>query len=461
MSPNGCPPSGSTPPGHAMYALAKRLFPICRSITGNGFRRSLEIIAEYIPGLKVFEVPSGTQVFDWTVPKEWNIRDAYVIDPSGKKIIDFKNSNLHVMGYSTPVDQKMSLDALQGHLYSLPEQPDAIPYITSYYKERWGICLSENQRRSLSSGEYHVVIDSELKPGSLTYGEVVIPGSSEKEIFISTYLCHPSMANDELSGPVVVTELIKYLFASSDKEKLRYTYRFVLIPETIGSITYLSRNLKQLQKNVIAGFNISCVGDNRCYSYLSSRAENTLADRAALHALKFTDPNFKRYSFLDRGSDERQYCAPGIDLPVCCITRSKINEYPEYHTSLDDLNLISSEGLQGSFDVILKAFRCIELNEYLKIKVLGEPQLGKRGMYPTISTKDTREQVEDMMNFIAYLDGRLSTLEIADKINTPLWSLEETIAKLKKHDLVESVASPLPSNIDNVVELNNTIKNIV
>ncbi len=419
--------------GESIYALATRLFPICRSITGNGVRETFAILGELLPELTLHSVPTGTKAFDWTVPKEWNIHDAYILDATGQKIVDFKQSNLHVLGYSSPINKTISLEELQKHLYSLPEQPDAIPYITSYYKERWGFCLSENQRQSLEPGDYKVVIDSELTDGDLTYGELILPGQSEKEIFLSTYICHPSMANNELSGPCVTTYLAQWL-ASKDR---KYTYRIIFIPETIGSITYISRNLEQLRNNVIAGFNITCVGDDRVYSYLPSRQENSLADQASLHALSHLQPGFKRYTFLDRGSDERQYCSPGVDLPVASIMRSKYGTYPEYHTSLDNLDFISATGLAGAYEVIRTAIECIEANERFRINVNCEPQLGKRGLYPTVSTKKKAAIVSNMMNLIAYADGERTLLEIAEKISIPLWELLPIVNNLKQANLID------------------------
>ncbi len=421
--------------GEDIYALAEKLFPLHRSITGDGVRQTLKIIQEEVPTLSLHEVPSGTQAFDWTVPQEWNIKNAWIIDPTGEKIVDFRESNLHVVGYSVPVDKSLSLEELQKHLYSIPEQPAAIPYITSYYKKRWGFCLSHNQRERLKPGNYQVLIDSELKGGSLTYGEIILPGAIEKEIFLSTYVCHPSMANNEISGPVVTTFLAKWLLSQQRK----YTYRIIFIPETIGSIAYLSRNLNEMQKKMVAGFNITCVGDDKVYSFLPSRNRNTLADKAALHVLRHTHPDFRQYTYLDRGSDERQYCSPGVDLPVASIMRSKYGTYPEYHTSLDDLDFISPEGLGGAYEVLQKSIECIEANETLQTTVLCEPQLGKRGLYPTISTKKSGEMVRDMMNLIAYADGTLSLLEIAAKIQTPMWELVPIVQKLKDENLLQEV----------------------
>lgn len=422
-----------------MYELCEKLFPICRSITGNGFRESLNILKHDLglTSLQAFEVPTGTKCFDWEVPKEWNINDAYIISPDGTKICDFKVSNLHVVGYSIPVDMEVSLEELQEHLYSLPDQPTAIPYITSYYTERWGFCISQIERDKLVAGQYRVYIDSELKEGSLTYGELIIPGVTKEEIFLSSYLCHPSMANNELSGPVVTLSIAKWLLGL---ESRRYTYRIIIIPETIGSITYLSRNYKTMKQNIVAGFNISCVGDDRVYSYLPSKNGDTLADIAATHVLRHSHPDYISYSFLDRQSDERQYCSSGIDLPVCSIMRSKYSCYPEYHTSLDDLTLITPAGLFGAYEVLRRSIECLEANETLCTTVLCEPQLGKRGLYPTISTKESGSIVKNMMNFLAYCDGSYTNLEIAEKINVPLWELEDIIINLKAADLLRVVS---------------------
>ncbi len=411
--------------GRFMHQLMTELFPICRSITGDGVRETLRIIQSHIP-VEMFEVPSGTKVFDWTVPKEWNIRDAFVLDPTGKKIIDFKQSNLHVVGYSTPIAGSVTLSELQKHLYSLEDQPDAIPWVTSVYEERWGFCLAHSQRVGLKEGTYEVFIDSELTAGSLTYGELAIPGKSDKEIFISTYVCHPSMANNELSGPVVATMLAKWLAS----EPRRFTYRIIFIPETIGSIAYLSRNLESMKRNIIAGFNLTCVGDERAYSYLPSRNGSTLADKVALNVLRSKHPDFKEYSFLDRGSDERQYCSPGVDLPVVSLMRTKYREFPEYHTSLDDLEFVTPAGLEGSFALHRDCIELLERNKVYKMTCLGEPQLGKRGLYPTIATKDSHALVTDMLNFIAYADGTNDLIDISNTIRVPAKNLYPVIDKL-------------------------------
>lgn len=422
--------------GPFMHGLMTQLFPICRSITGDGVRETLRILQDHIP-LKMFEVPSGTKVFDWTVPKEWNIRDAFVLDPQGRKIIDFKQSNLHVLGYAAPVDAYLPLAELQKHLHSLEDQPDAIPWVTSVYEERWGFCLTHNQRMTLEEGTYRVVIDSELKSGSLTYGELIIPGASSEEIFISTYVCHPSMANNELSGPVVATMLGKWIAS----EPRRYTYRIIFIPETIGSITYLSRNIESMKKNIVAGFNLTCVGDERAYSYLPSRNGSTLADKVALNILRSKHPEFKQYTFLDRGSDERQYCSPGVDLPVVSMMRTKYREFPEYHTSLDDLQFVTPDGLEGSFALHKDCIELVERNRVYKMRCLGEPQLGVRGLYPTIATKESHRQVIDMLNFIAYADGKNDVIDISNIIQVPPRRLYPIIEKLAAADLLQEISA--------------------
>lgn len=422
--------------GEEMYQLATELFPIDRSLTGDGVRRTLAILRRELPDMTIHEIPSGTQVFDWTVPKEWAIRQAYIEDENGNRIIDYKDLNLHVMGYSLPVDRFVDLEELKQHIYVQKGQPDAVPYVTSYYVPRYGFCMSERQRDSLLPGQYHMVIDSELFDGSLTYGELIIPGREEKEILISTYVCHPSMANNELSGPVLATALAKKIAAQTDR---KYTYRFLWIPETIGSITYLSQHLDHMKKHTIAGFVLSCVGDDRTYSYVPSRDGDTLADRAARNVLSFHYPEYKRYSYLNRGSDERQYNAPGVDLPVCVVCRSKYVEYPEYHTSLDDLNLISPSGLQGAYDVYEAIINAIEYNAFYRIKCLCEPQLGKRGMYPGVSQKGSYDAVKSMVDFIAYADGKRDLIDISNTIQVPVSHLIPVIIKLTEADLLEIV----------------------
>lgn len=422
--------------GTQMHNWARDLFPICRSLTGAGVRQTLSYLKKLLPGLAIESVPSGQQVFDWVVPDEWTIRDAYISDENGARVVDFCDSNLHVVGYSEAVDQWFSLEELQPFLHSLPDQPDAIPYITSYYERRWGFCLTENQRRELKPGRYRAVIDSELAPGVLNYGELILHGRLKKEVLLSTYVCHPSMANNELSGPVVSAALAQWLMDLPDR---KYTYRILFAPETIGSIAYLSRNLAHLKEHVAAGFNITCIGDDRCYSYLPSRAGDTLSDHAALHVLKHHAPDFRRYGYLDRGSDERQYCAPGVDLPIATIMRSKYGEYPEYHNSLDDLALVTPEGLEGGFTALRKAIEVIEFNCRPQVTVLCEPQLGKRGLYPSLSTKTSGQSVKAMMDLIAYSDGLHSLLDIAAKIGVPMWEIVPLYQKLSARGLLRDL----------------------
>jgi aminopeptidase-like protein len=425
----------ATSVGERAYALARELFPICRSLTGPGVRQTLGILQRELPQLTLHEVPSGTRCFDWTVPPEWSIREAYIATEDGRRVVDFANHNLHVVGYSTPIDAVLSLEELRPHLYSLPDQPDAIPYVTSYYRERWGFCLSQNQLDSLKPGQYRVKIESTLAAGSLTYGELLIPGERQEEIFLSTYICHPSMGNNELSGPVVTMQLARWLGTLPAR---RFSYRIVFIPETIGSLVYLSRNLPQMKRRMVAGFNVTCVGDDRAYSYLPSRQTDTLADRAALHALRHQAgaDGFVRYSFLDRGSDERQYCSPGVDLPVASIMRTKYGAYPEYHTSLDDLSLISQSGLSGGILAIAKAILAIEVNGRYRATVLGEPQLGRRGLYPTLGTRNGNLVVRRLMDVLAYCDGKHDLLAIADLLGVPVWDLSDVAQQLLAHELL-------------------------
>ena len=420
-----------------MYSWIKDLFPINRSITGNGIRETLAYIQNIIPELKVYEIPSHSKCFDWDVPLEWNVKEAYITDNQGNKIVDFKENNLHLVGYSIPLKKEVSFDELEQHLYYLESLPNAIPYITSYYSKNWGFCLTYNQFKTLNrNNKYYIHIDATLNEGVLNYGEVIIKGQSEKEIFLSTYICHPSMANNELSGPAVTTALIQYIKSMLNR---KYTYRIIFIPETIGSICYLSKNLTVMKKNIIAGFNVTTIGDDLIYSYIPSRNQNSLADRAALHTLKNSGEYVKYYTFLDRASDERQYCFPGVDLPVVTVCRSKYLEYPEYHTSLDNLDFISPQGLYGGYKMLKNILILLENNEYYKIKTICEPQLGKRDLYPKISTIESHYIVEKMMNFITYADGKKDLIEIANLINTNIDELYDIILKLKNKNLLEIV----------------------
>jgi aminopeptidase-like protein len=420
-----------------MHALARRLFPICRSLTGNGVREMLQILQEYLPELVIHEVPTGTRCLDWVVPDEWNIRSAKLTGPDGEVIADFAVSNLHVVGYSEPVDRTLSLEELQPHLHSLSKQPTAIPYVTSYYNRTWGFCLAHEVREKLKAGQYRAVIDSTLEPGSLTYGELILPGESEDEIFFSTYICHPSMGNNELSGPVVSTWLARYLQSRASR---RHSVRILFVPETIGSIVYLSRHLEHLKQHVLAGYVVTCVGDDRSYSYVASRAADTLADRVAKHVLGHRHPGYVSYSYLKRGSDERNYCWPGVDLPVCSVIRSKYGAYPEYHTSLDNLALISEAGMQGALENLQRCFECVEACQRYRTTVIGEPQMGRRHLYPSISMKDARgPSVRRMVDILAYSDGKLDLLEIAEVLGVPMWEIIDDVQILVREGLLEEV----------------------
>ena len=422
--------------GESMYGLIKDLFPICRSLTGNGVRYTLRKLQNIVPEMQIHEIPTGTKVMDWTIPKEWNINDAWIKDSNGNKILDFNNTNLHVMGYSTPVHKKVDLKELLKVVYTLPERPDLIPYVTSYYKERYGFCMSENQKQGLKEDEYEIYIDSELKDGSLTYADILIKGEVDEEILISTYVCHPSMANNELSGPSVAIHLAKWL---KERKNNHYTYRFIFNPETIGSIAYLSKHLEHLKQKVKAGFVLTCCGDEGEFSYLESRYGNTLADKVAKNILKHERPNYISYSFLERGSDERQYCAPGVDLPVCSVMRTKYAMYPEYHTSGDNLNLVTPKALEETYVVYQKIIRALENNKKYKINCLCEPQLGKRGLYPNVSTKDSGYTVYDLSNFISYCDGSNDLIDISNIINVSVDECIKHAIRLKEANLLEIV----------------------
>ena len=419
------------------YNISKtKLFPITRSLTGDGVKKTLNIIQKEFPKLKIKKFKSGTKVFDWNIPEEWNVTDAYIIDKYNNKIIDFKKNNLHLVGYSTPIKKNITKRELFKNLYFLKDQPKAIPYITSYYKRRWGFCISYNEYKILDkryslNDKFKVVINSNLnKKGNLNYGELILKGKSKKEILISTCICHPSMANNELSGPIVSMGLINYF----KNKKLNKTLRFIFIPETIGSISYLSKNIKYLKENVIGGYNLSCIGDERQHSCMFSKYQNSPSDEAVIEAYKLLKiKNYKVYSFLKRGSDERQYNSPGIDLKISSIFRTKYGEYPEYHTSLDNFNLITIKGCLGGFNVARKSIEILLERIYPKCKIMCEPQMGKRGLYPTLSSKNIKKLTKSYMNFLQYADGTNSLEKISNLIKLDLNSVRKIHSILFKN----------------------------
>lgn len=418
-----------------------RLWPITRSLTGNGNRESLEILSEIID-IQTSEVPSGTQCFDWTVPPEWNIRDAWIKDSKGNMLVNFADNNLHILGYSEPFQGKMTFEELEDHLYTLPDQPDLIPYLTSYYKRRWGFCLSHNQMKELDRNEiFEVYIDSTLDDkGSMTIGEAVIKGRSEKEILFSTYLCHPSMASNELSGPLVASFIYKKL---KEQTNLKYTYRFLFVPETIGSIYSLSVNGEAWKRNLLAGFVITCIGDDGLFTYKKSRKGDTVADKAAETVLNQTEKEFKLVDFVPMGSDERQFCSPGFNLPVGSLMRTMYGEYAEYHTSADNKNYISFEAMEKAVIKYLEIIQVLEKNEkYVNTMPYGEPQLGKRGLYPTLgSHKGTRDQVEAMMWVLNLADGTEDLLSISERSGIPVMRLIPVIDKLIQNGILKNEVS--------------------
>lgn len=416
---------------HLLENYFDRLFPICRSITGNGVRESLKILSEVIP-LNIYEVPSGTQVFDWIVPKEWNINDAYIITPEGKKICDFKQHNLHVVNYSTPIHKKISFEELKKHLHTFPHKPTAIPYVTSYYQENWGFCIAYEEYKKLpTDGEYEVFIDSSLTNGSLTYADIILEGDRKDEVMFSTYICHPSMANNELSGPLV--SMLLYQQIATLKHR-KYTYRFVFIPETIGTLVYLHKYGEHLKQHLKAGYVITCVGDRGIFHYKQSKYGNTLADKAAIHTLKHSKKPYRILSFYPGGSDERQYCSPAFNLPVGSLMRTPYREYPEYHTSLDNKEFISFKSIKESAEMYFKIVQTLELNDiYINQYPYGEPQLSKRGLY---TQNLSRDDVMKIMYILQYSDMQNDLIDIADRMKVSVLELERIVGLLKENKMI-------------------------
>jgi aminopeptidase-like protein len=421
--------------GDQMYRLIADLYPICRSITGDGVRQTLKQLQPLIP-LDIYEVASGTQVFDWTVPKEWNIKDAYIKNSRGERIIDFHKSNLHVMSYSVPVKMKLSLKELKEHIFTLPGHPDWVPYRTSYYKEHWGFCMTHEQLLEMDEGEYEVCIDSSLDDGYLTYGEYFLEGQSNEEVLISTHVCHPSLCNDNLSGISVAVHLARYL-ASSPR---RYSYRFLFLPGLIGPITWLCRNEARL-KRIRHGFVLSGVGDRGPSTYKRSRRGDAEIDRAFAHVLKHSGNAYNCIDFSPYGYDERQYCSPAFDLPVGVLMRTPHGEYPEYHTSADDLNCVSADALGDSFRRCVAAVDVIENNRrFLNLNPKCEPQLGKRGLYKSLGGQAEIASIQLALLWVLNMsDGRHSLLDIAERGNLPFETIKRAVEMLLRVNLLQEV----------------------
>jgi aminopeptidase-like protein len=401
--------------GGQMHALVERLYPLCRSITGDGVRATLDVLAESIP-LTVHEIPTGTPVLDWTVPREWNIRDAYVADSSGRRVIDFTKSNLHVVGYSVPVRTRMSLAELREHLHTLPQQPDLVPYRTSYYKEAWGFCLSQNTLDSLPAGEYEVVIDSTLADGSLTYAEHVIPGRVSEEVLVSCHVCHPSLANDNLAAIAVAVELAKRLAQAQPY----YTYRFLFAPGTIGSITFLAQNIERVDK-IKHGLVLACAGDSGPLTYKRSRRGDAEIDQIAALVLESSGRPHKIVPFSPYGYDERQFCSPGFNMGVGCLTRTPYGAYPEYHTSGDNPDFVLPDAMTDTLETVWEIFEVLERNRrYANLSPYGEPQLGNRGLYDSLGGRSDAKQAQLAMLWVLNLsDGEHSLAQIAEGASLP------------------------------------------
>ncbi len=418
--------------GRQMHEFIRILYPVCRSITGAGFRETLARVSDHIP-LQIHEVATGTEVFDWSVPKEWNIRDAYVKNSAGERVIDFRKSNLHVVGYSVPVRTTLSLAELKKHLFTLPERPDWIPYRTSYYQETWGFCLCHRDLLRMKDDAYEVCIDSSLEPGHLTYGEYYLPGSEEQEILISCHACHPSLCNDNLSGVALATYLAKHLGA----QRRRYSYRFLFIPGTIGSITWLSLHEREVHR-IRHGLVAACVGDSGRTTYKKSRQGDAEIDRAVVHVLKHSGRDYEIVDFFPYGYDERQYGSPGFNLPVGCLMRTPHGRYPQYHTSADDIDFVDPESLADSFRKYLAVFQVLENNRtYLNLNPKCEPQLGKRGLYRLMG--GDRETGFDQMSLLWVLnlsDGRHSLLDIADRAGYELNMIKNAAEALREQGLL-------------------------
>jgi aminopeptidase-like protein len=418
--------------GEELHRMVAELYPICRSITGDGVRRTLEVVGRELD-LEVHEVPSGTQVLDWTVPREWNVRDAWVAGPAGRRMIELQDSNLHLMSYSVPVQAVMPLAELRQHLHTLPEHPDWIPYRTSYYAEQWAFCASQRLVDSLPDGDYQVCVDTTLADGHLTYAEHLVPGRTQDEVLVSCHVCHPSLANDNLSGIAVATRLGRML----GRSRPRYSYRFLFIPGTIGSITWLARNEDRVGR-IRHGLVLACVGDPGGFTYKRSRRGDAEVDRAVAHLLERSGRAHRVVNFSPYGYDERQFCSPGFDLPVGCLSRTQYAAYPEYHTSADDLDLVRPEHLQESLEVAWEVLQVLEGNRrYLNLNPKGEPQLGKRGLYGSIGGRSDAEERQMAMLWVLNLsDGDHTLLDVADRARLPFSVVADAARELERVGLL-------------------------
>jgi aminopeptidase-like protein len=418
--------------GAELYAIISALYPICRSITGNGLRQSLRLLQRTV-SLELHEVPSGTEVFDWTVPNEWNIQDAYIKNAVGHRVVDFRKSNLHVLNYSVPVHQTMSLTELRPHLFTLPDAPEWIPYRTSYYQETWGFCMSQRELERMEEGQYEVCIDSTVQPGHLTYGEHRVDGLTEGEVLISCHSCHPSLCNDNLSGMAMGARLARLL----EDTPLHYSYRFVWIPGTIGSITWLARNEADLHR-IRHGFVLSCVGDPGPFTYKRSRRGDAEVDRAFAHVLRHHASKFELRDFTPYGYDERQYCSPGINLPVGCFMRTPNGSFPEYHTSADDLTLVTPGALAESLRQLVRVVQLLEQNRhYVNLNPKGEPQLGRRGLYRQVGgLKDAPALQMAMLWVLNLSDGEHDLLEVAERGGMDFLTVSRAADLLTAHGLL-------------------------
>lgn len=416
--------------GTAIHDRMAEMFPICRSITGEGLRETLRLVAREVP-LETVETTSGTQVLDWIVPDEWNIRGAWVDGPDGERVIDFADSNLHVLNYSAPIDAVVPLEELREHVFTHLADPDLVPYRTSYYVERWGFCMSRRRLEALEPGDYRVVVDSTLGPGSVTYGEAVVRGAESDEVLLTTYACHPSLANDNLSGPALLTELGRMLAA---QPALRYTYRLLWAPGTIGSLCWLARNRETVER-VRHGLVVSCVGDPGPFTYKRSRRGETEIDRVAEHVLR-RDPANRVLDWSPYGGDERQFCSPGFDMPVGAFSRTPADQFPEYHSSADDLDFVRPEHLGGSFATLVDVIDVLESNgTYTNLSPYGEPQLGRRGLYRGLGGGSSEEMA--LLWVLSLSDGKNSLLDIAERSGIGFEDVRLAADRLEAQELVE------------------------